>query len=305
MPTVFASDPASAFAMSSNLDQQRVQNYLQSIAANRNSQIQGWQAAQQIAAARQAAEQQQQNQILQLAQHAIAQRQSSDQFAQNFGLNQGQLAENVRHNKAIEETPNASKEKLDFTKSLLAAEDAQRASKAQNIADYLNEHDSLTRMLKQIPKTPEEQSAAMDKQLSDIPFNWRTITPFVNSTRTPQAEMAIKQKIAGNVPSEVNPQWEGAKSVSDFADVAKTALDRRIKSLEALLPKTEVERNNFVTFKNGRYESNFKANPLLGTAPAVSAPKVITPAIALDFLNSSGMDKDAARAAARAAGYSW
>ena len=254
--TVYADSPSQAFSQAATLEQQRVQNYLNSIAQNRAAQQQGWQAAAQMEATRQAHEQMQQQQI----QHALQQRQLQQQFAASLGYNQQDLAERKRHNMASEEKPNASKEALDYQKSLETTRQAELTQQSENIARYMNEMEAIKQLTTQLPTVSAAQKAeSKDFWLSDKSINAK--------------RAAFSSQLADTFPQDVlqAANFTDAKGPVDYRKAIADALEARLTSLKSIIPANEEHLNALVTRRNGKWEPNFRLNPLL-PAPQPSLP---------------------------------
>jgi hypothetical protein len=268
--TVYADSPSQAFSQAATLEQQRVQNYLNSIAQNRAAQQQGWQAAAQMEATRQAHEQMQQQQI----QHALQQRQLQQQFAASLGYNQQDLAERKRHNMASEEKPNASKEALDYQKSLETTRQAELTQQSENIARYMNEMEAIKQLTTQLPTV----SAAQKAESKDFWLSAKSI----NAKRA-----AFSSQLADTFPQDVlqAANFTDAKGPVDYRKAIADALEARLTSLKSIIPANEKHLNALVTRRNGKWEPNFRLNPLLpgvteapAPAPQPSLPTAINPA---------------------------
>jgi hypothetical protein len=254
--TVYADSPSQAFSQAATLEQQRVQNYLNSIAQNRAAQQQGWQAAAQMEATRQAHEQMQQQQI----QHALQQRQLQQQFAASLGYNQQDLAERKRHNMASEEKPNASKEALDYQKSLETTRQAKLTQQSENIARYMNEMEAIKQLTTQLPTVSAAQKAeSKDFWLSDKSINAK--------------RAAFSSQLADTFPQDVlqAANFTDAKGPVDYRKAIADVLEARSTSLKSIIPANEEHLNALVTRRNGKWEPNFRLNPLL-PAPQPSLP---------------------------------
>jgi len=242
------------------IEQQRVQNYLNSIAQNRAAQQQGWQAAAQMEATRQAHEQMQQQQI----QHALQQRQLQQQFAASLGYNQQDLAERKRHNMASEEKPNASKEALDYQKSLETTRQAELTQQSENIARYMNEMEAIKQLTTQLPTVSAAQKAESEDFWHWPPFSDKSI----NAKRA-----AFSSQLADTFPQDVlqAANFTDAKGPVDYRKAIADALEARLTSLKSIIPANEEHLNALVTRRNGKWEPNFRLNPLL-PAPQPSLP---------------------------------
>lgn len=247
MAFVYANDPAGAFALSSQLDQQRVGNFLNSIQANRQAQLQGFQAASQQAQLQDALQQRQQQQMLELARLATVQQaeqqrrqEAANQFAQTLGLSQGQLAELIRHNQATEEKPNASHEAILFKQQQEADKHNQEADYAAQLADLLNKHAGLQGLLSGVPTSPEARSAAVDAAtgagfqpepggamraaaylIPGLPSHNRAVSA---------KEAEVKQNIAAHV-ADLPADFSGANSIEDYAKIAAAAINNRLAQM--------------------------------------------------------------------------
>jgi len=244
MAIVYADSPGAAFSQAANLDQQRVQNYLNSIAANRNAQLQGWQAAERQAAVAQELQQREQQQMMQLAQQAAQAQERQRQFAENMGLSRANLAEITRHNIASEGKPNASEEALQFKKQKDEQAQNEQADYAANVADLLNRHAGLQKLLAQVPTTPEARGAAvggatgegfMPKTENNLLRAAAYVVPFLPTFNRAQdtkasKEAEVKQNIAATVAG-LPADFSGADSIEDYAKIAAAAINARIAQL--------------------------------------------------------------------------
>ena len=269
MAVVYAESPGAAFAASSNLDQQRVANYLQSIQQNRNAQQQSWQAAAQMAAARQAQDQQQQTQMIQLAQHAAQQKQAADQFAQNLEFNQASAAETGRKNLADESYRTAALGRENA--SLLAFHEKQKQDKEdqqqeaalqESLARQLNQRSAITTLRARLDDASLEAAfrKATGEGFSHLgdPDN----TFWATTKKTSRRRSQVMQQIAADA-SELPVDFSDANSVNDYAAAVVKAIDEQLKHL----PNPATIKNLHTLVEDdgsGNYRPVLRLNPLLG-----------------------------------------
>jgi len=246
MALVYADTPAQAFNVNADLDQRRVVNYLNSVAANRQAQLQSYGAFAQQAGAEQADQERQQAMMIGLAERAAQQRaqESSRQLEQQkwmdtLGLNKSQLEENIRHNKAIEEKPNASKEALDFKKAQIEGQTKQEDEYATHIAELLEKRRHLQGLLTQIPTDQPGRAAMVENatgegmQPEPVTFgqglgNVMTLGILSGHSKQIRKKHAeVKQTIASLV-SDLPVDFSKAESIADYAERARKAIDARL-----------------------------------------------------------------------------
>lgn len=207
MATVFANDPASAFAMSANLDQQRVQNFLNSLAQNRNTQLQGWEAARSMAAARQGQEQQQQNQALQVAQvlanrrqQQQAQQEAQQRTALELMLANRDFGLRKQQQDWLQTQPSAADRRASERATQESEDQAKEDAELARLLPLLNEkrrRDALGAMLApaSIEKLKEKATGAgFEPESRGGWFNWANI--FAPNRSTLAKENEIKDRLA-------------------------------------------------------------------------------------------------------------
>lgn len=296
MATVYADSPAQAFNVNADLDQRRVVNYLNSVAANRQAQLQSYGAFSQQAGAEQADQERQQAMMIGLAERAAQQRaqESSRQLEQQkwmdtLGLNKSQLEENIRHNKAIEEKPNASKEALDFKKAQLEAQTKQEDEYATHIADLLEKRRHLQGLLTQIPTDQPGRAAMVDRatgegmQPEPVTFgqglgNVLTLGLLTGRSKQTRKKFAeVKQNIK-SIVSDLPVDFTKAESIADYADLAKKAIDARLMQIPDFKSAlgiyiTQDEHGHFVPILHGPATRNngptHAFHAMAGTPPEI------------------------------------